>query len=301
MSSAPLACWNGRIVPATELSLSVADIGFLQGVTVTEMLRTFRGELFEVDAHLSRLSHSLTACGIELPESDDDLRRLLKSVADHNSRLLEDGRELAVCLFATPGVNAAYAPSPVAELRPTLCIYSFEISPDRWGNAYKDGLSLATSTVRQIPREIIDPTLKVRSRLHWHLADLEVKTRDPAAIALLLDEDGHITETSVGNILVLTGTGLFTPLRTKTLQGVSQQYVIRLAADLGMTSTERDLTTDDMRQAREVWMTCTTGCIVPVTRFNGQPIADGKPGPKFREMLAAWSQKVGVAIDERRG
>lgn len=300
MPAPPLACWNGRLIPATELSLSVADIGFVQGVTVTEMLRTFRGELFEVEAHLSRLSHSLTACGIRLPETDDDLRQLLAHIAEHNYPLITPGRELAVCLFATPGINPAYAPSPVEESRPTLCIYSFEITPERWRRAYAEGLNLLTSSIRQIPRDIIDPTLKVRSRLHWYLAERDVKARDPSAMAVLLDEDGHITETSVGNIILLTDTGLEMPLRTKTLQGVSQQYVMRLAAERGMQCAERDLTEHDVSRAREVWLTCTTGCIVPVTRFNGHPISGGHPGSVFREMLDAWSQRVGVTIDEQQ-
>lgn len=292
----PLACWNGRIVPATELSLSVADIGFLQGVTVTEMLRTFRGEIFEIDAHLGRLAHSLNACGIQLPESDRELRQLLTQVAEHNFKLITPGRELAVCLFATPGINPGYAPAAVDDTRPTLCIYSFEITQERWSKAYAEGLNLLTSHVRQIPRDIVDPTLKIRSRLHWYLADRDVKSRDPSAMALLLDEDGHVTETSVGNIILLTESGLVTPLRTKTLQGVSQQYVMRLASELGMKCTECDLTPGDIAQAREVWLTCTTGCIVPVTRFNGQTIRDGKPGPVYRQLVVTWSDRVGVNI-----
>ncbi len=293
----PIACWNGQLVPLKNVNLSIADIGFVQGVTVTEMFRTFRGVLFEVDAHFDRLEHSLHACGISLPESREDLGRLLKEVADHNHRLLKSGGELAVCLFATPGVNAAYAPLPVKESRPTLCIYSFEITPDRWSRAYAEGLSVMTSKVRQIPGDIIDPTLKVRSRLHWYLADREVKRRDPSALAVLLDEEGHLTETSVGNLFILNGDELFTPYRTKTLAGVSQQYVIRLAAEMGMPCAERDLTPHDAQHVQEIWMTCTTGCILPVTHFEGRPVGTGRPGPVYRSILHAWSQHVGVEID----
>jgi branched-chain amino acid aminotransferase len=293
----PVACWNGKVVPAHKVSVSIADIGFLQGVTVTEMLRTFRGELFEVEPHLDRFNHSLTACSITLPETREDLKRLLKRVTKTNYQSVKAGGELAVCVFATPGVNPVYSPVPVKRPRPTLCIHSFTITAERWGRAYVDGLSLMTSSVRQIPVGIVDPVIKSRSRLHWHLAAMEVKERDPAAMAALLDEKNFLTETAVGNIFALTDEGLFTPRRTKTLPGISQQYVIRLAAELGMPCTERDLNQTAVRHAREVWLTCTTGCILPVTHFDGRPIGDGRPGRVYRRLLQQWSERVGVKID----
>jgi branched-chain amino acid aminotransferase len=36
--------------------------------------------------------------------------------------------------------------------------------------------------------------------------------------------------------------------------------------------------------------------VIPVTRFNGQPIGGGEPGPTFRRLIAAWSDSVGVDI-----
>ncbi|MCI0331948.1 MAG: branched-chain amino acid aminotransferase, partial [Planctomycetes bacterium] len=50
---------NGRWIPDTELAIGVDDLGFLVGATVTERLRTFRGQVFRLDEHLSRLRHSL--------------------------------------------------------------------------------------------------------------------------------------------------------------------------------------------------------------------------------------------------
>ena len=40
----------------------------------------------------------------------------------------------------------------------------------------------------------------------------------------------------------------------------------------------------------------TTCCLLPVTKFNDQAIGDGEPGPIFRELIAAWSDLVGIDI-----
>ena len=42
----PLAYFNGRILAAAELSLSIHDLGFTSGAAVSERFRTFGGRLF---------------------------------------------------------------------------------------------------------------------------------------------------------------------------------------------------------------------------------------------------------------
>ena len=51
-----------------------------------------------------------------------------------------------------------------------------------------------------------------------------------------------------------------------------------------------------MREADEAWITSTPFSMIPVTRFNFQPVGDGKPGGIYRQLLAAWSDEVGVDI-----
>jgi branched-subunit amino acid aminotransferase/4-amino-4-deoxychorismate lyase len=71
---------------------------------------------------------------------------------------------------------------------------------------------------------------------------------------------------------------------------------MELAARLGLPVREADLEPYDVRQADEVWSTSTTVCMIPVTRFNFRPVGDGRPGPIYRRLLAAWSEEVGVDI-----
>ena len=48
--------------------------------------------------------------------------------------------------------------------------------------------------------------------------------------------------------------------------------------------------------ADEGLLTSTPFCVMPVTKINGSPIADGKPGPIFRRLMEAWSQEVDLDI-----
>jgi hypothetical protein len=38
---------------------------------------------------------------------------------------------------------------------------------------------------------------------------------------------------------------------------------------------------------------------MPATKINGISIGDGSPGPIFRRLLAAWSELVGLDIEQQ--
>ena len=49
---------NGRFLPLAEASVSIEDRGFQFGDGVYEVIRTYRGRPFKLDAHLARLHRS---------------------------------------------------------------------------------------------------------------------------------------------------------------------------------------------------------------------------------------------------
>ncbi|MFM8703581.1 MAG: hypothetical protein ACKOHG_06875, partial [Planctomycetia bacterium] len=46
----------------------------------------------------------------------------------------------------------------------------------------------------------------------------------------------------------------------------------------------------------EILLSSTPNCLLPATRFDGRGIGTGLPGPGFRRLLAAWSDRVGLDI-----
>jgi branched-chain amino acid aminotransferase len=48
--------------------------------------------------------------------------------------------------------------------------------------------------------------------------------------------------------------------------------------------------------ADEAFVTSTPYSMLPITRFNGRPVGDGRPGPITARLLDAWSELVGVDI-----
>jgi branched-subunit amino acid aminotransferase/4-amino-4-deoxychorismate lyase len=80
------------------------------------------------------------------------------------------------------------------------------------------------------------------------------------------------------------------------LPGISLSVLAELADDANISVSQRDLTPLDVAMADEVFLTSTSPCMLPVTRFNGQAIGSGVPGPAFGRFLAAWTELVGLDI-----
>src|SRR5207302_1251856 len=98
----------------------------------------------------------------------------------------------------------------------------------------RDGARLLVPSVRHVPAASIDPRIKQRSRLHWWLAEQEVHQVDPLASALLLDDQGHVTETAAANFLLVRRGEVLSPPRSSVLSGVSLQVTQELCRQLGV-------------------------------------------------------------------
>jgi len=286
---------NGQWIPASAMKVSAVDAGFVLGATVAEQLRTFNGKLFHLGDHLTRLDRSLQVVGIDPGMTIEEFARLSREIVARNHRLLAPGDDLGLSIFVTPGTYPAY--SDGTPPKPTVCLHTYPLPFRLWAEKYGSGQSLVTTDVQQVPSRSWPSALKCRSRMHYYLADRRATELEPGARALLLDEQGFVTEASTANILVFeSSAGLISPPSAKILPGISLAVTIELAAKLGIPASQRDLTPEDLVSADEVLLGSTPLCILPVTRLNGRPIGGGKPGEVFRRLLAAWSELVSLDI-----
>src|SRR5262249_15250177 len=186
-----------------------------------------------------------------------------------------------------------------ARTTPTICAHTFPMPFELWVKKMQTGTHLVTPSIRHVPPQCYDPKMKYRSRMHYYLADQEARLVDPEASALLLDLAGNVTETSGANFLIVERGTIVSPTTVNTLPGISRAMVIELAGKLGIPFVERDLQVFNVMNADEAFITTTPYCLMAVTKLNGVPIGDGRPGPMVRRLLTAWSEEVGLDIDKQ--
>ena len=296
----PIAYLNGQFVPISQAALSVFDLGVVAGASVTEMARTFRHLPFRLDDHLARLEQSLNLVSIDPRLSRAELISICIKVVSENARLIPTDHDLGLVVFVTAGQNLTYLGGDALTLArtPTVCVHSFPLPFELWADRYETGLHLVTTSVRSLPDDVIDTRVKHRSRLHWHLADIEAKRNDPAAMAVLTDQDGFLTETATGNLCIVEGMTILTPSQ-HVLHGISREVVADLASSIGLTFASTRVTPDELSRSSEAFLASTPHCLLPVTRFNNAPVGSGVPGPVFQRLMAAWSDLVGMNIIEQ--
>ncbi|MFM8735639.1 MAG: aminotransferase class IV [Pirellulales bacterium] len=295
-----LAWLDGHPVPRADLAVPVGDAGFVLGVTVTEQLRTFRGRLFLPDDHARRLAESLAVVGLTPATTAAEIMAAASAIAAHNHALAagshpdEPGPDLGLVAFVTAGDAAAQHEGRGGP--PRTMIHTFPLAFGMWAHAYDRGVTLRSVSVRQVPESCWPLHIKVRSRLHYFLADREAATLEPGARAVLAHDDGRISETSTANIAIVRDGLLETPPASDALGGVSLACTRRLADSLGICWRERSLTAADLAAADEILLTSTPSCLLPATRFDGRAVGAGVPGPIYRSLLDAWGRLVGLDI-----
>jgi branched-subunit amino acid aminotransferase/4-amino-4-deoxychorismate lyase len=276
-----IAYRNGQFLPASEVSISLEDAGFVWGATIADRVRTFNGQLFRVAEHLDRFRGSCWTSRVPLSESDSQLVAL-------SERLVHVNRgtgEVSVVWLATPGPVRQSAGS-----RPTLIAHTVPIDPDRAARLNNEGVSLATVTTMGS----IGADAKHRSRLSWWVANEKLKDIYPGAQPLFVQFDSdEVHETPTSNVLVVQDGEVVSP-HDQVLEGVSLGVVGDLCAKIGIGFTRRHVKSDDLKSASEVLLTNTTDCVVGVSSLNGQPVPF--PGPVLRQLQDAWSSLVGMDI-----
>ena len=283
-----IAWRNGQTVSANELSVSISDPGFLFGVTVAERLRTFAGEIFCLAEHMQRLRQCLQTVGVDIEYAP--LEAAIQTVASHNFGLVHEGGDIGITAFVTPGPGG----------EPTQVVHTSVLPFQDFSSQYTAGQPLHVSSVRQVPTSCWPAELKCRSRMHYYLADQEVRGQHPHSRALLLDTDGFVSEASTASVLMYRqDEGLVSPPVGKVLRSVSADYLRGLATNLRIPCAHREIAPDELLSADEVLLTSTSPCVHPVTVINDQPIANGRPGPVFQRLLTAWSDRVGVNIQQQ--
>jgi branched-chain amino acid aminotransferase len=294
----PVAYFRDRIVPSSQAKLSIYDLGIVMGATISDMARTYRHRPFRLEDHLIRFYESCKYARIQPKLSKAQAQEVTLEILDHNLRGIRPKEDLAIVYFVTPGENPVYAgvAAGAVHLEPTFCIHTFPLPFEKWAGLIREGAHVVTPSIRHVPPQCTDPKIKCRSRLHWWLADQETHLVDPEAITLLLDLDGNITETGGANFLIAKKGSVVSPTGRNILRGISLQNVIEICSELQVPFVERDLQIHDVINADEAFLTTTPYGIAPVTKVNGIPIADGKPGSLFYRISQRWSEQVGMDI-----
>ena len=286
------AYFNGEWVPEDQVVIRHTDRGFVTGDVVFDVERTFNGKSFRMKEHVDRLYRSLKFVRIDPGLSDDEMLEISEETISRNEHLRAPGGDFNIRQFVTRGPGRSTKDAGPATVGVTVSPIYFA----RYAGMYDSGAHAVVARTRSYASDALDPKVKHYSRMNFNMADLEATDVDEVAWPILMDTGGNLTEGTGYNFFLVTDGVLRTPGDETLLQGISRGAVFDIARQLGIPSTEEELQPYDLYTADEAFFSSTSFCMLPITVADKREIGDGKPGPVTQQLLAAWSEMVGVDI-----
>jgi branched-chain amino acid aminotransferase len=112
--------------------------------------------------------------------------------------------------------------------------------------------------------------------------------------ALVLNQDGHISEASAMNVFLVRGGAVYTPTVTDNiLEGITRRTAIEiLRQEVGIQVIERPIDRTEVYLSDELFMTGTAAQITAITRVDHRLIGDGVMGPITTKVRQVFSEVV---------
>jgi branched-chain amino acid aminotransferase len=304
---------SGEWIPESKAAIHIYDSQFMFGDGVFEMVRTFNHSFFLLDEHIDRLFRSMKFLDIPITKTKEEVRSLCYEAFDRNSAFFKKDingytEECRLMLNVSRGPLGIY--KEVFELQkgekwnePTWIINVWELSKTSktLAHYFETGVNAVISEQRQIPSRLLENKVKNRSRMHYQMANLQMKPYGKDAMPLLLDEDGFVAESTGANFLIIKNNKIISPELRNMLRGSSMIYVVQtIASQLGIEVEYKNFEPYDVLEADEAMFTGTFVNLLPCNRINGKYLNDkvkeNPMGELTKKICDQWSQNVGIDI-----
>lgn len=269
---------DGVVVSEEHATISVLDRGFLYGDGLFEVLRTWNRFAVDLDAHLDRM----VAAGEALKLAVD--RAKVGTAVRTTLAVAGDDPDYRVRIIVTRGQGGVGKRFAEVQGGHTIVI----VEP------------LGTL-----------PTMTTAAFVEWELASRDVGYKTLAYLdsliakelaaergaeeAFRLGPDGGVVEGATSNLFIVRTKKVQTPpLTSGILPGITRGHVLACCQQLQIATSERRLTTHEVEDADEIFVTSSVRGVVAVTRLEGQPVGDGV-GPVTQKLATAYAERMSRA------
>ncbi|SDP70033.1 D-alanine transaminase [Rhodoferax sp. OV413] len=285
---------NGAYTPLCDAKISVMDRGFIFGDGVYEVVPVYAGRLFRFEQHMARLDRSLRELRIPNPLTQTEWRAIAtKLVAGHAASTGTSGpngiqgnhlvyiqisrgvamRDHAMPQDITPTVfamaNKMNLPSAAQRSQGVACVTAEDF---RWEKAHIKATSLLGAVfARQIGV-------------------------DAGAVETVMFRHGFLSEAASSNVwLVKNGTLVGVPKDNLVLEGIRFGLMEEICRAQGIPFELRRISREEVLNADELLLSSATKEVLAITTLDGQPVANGQPGPIYAKLYAGYTAATQAA------
>lgn len=285
------AFFRGKIVPYTDAKVGVMTHALNYGTAAFGGIRGYWNEAeeelfaFRPRDHFKRLLNSAKLLNMELGFSPEELVQLTIELLQKEG-FRQDVYVRPLIYFADEIIGVK-----LHDLKTELTIFSVPF--DKYVSN-DTGAHVTFSSWRRVD----DNSIPARGKIAGAYVNTAFIKSDAVRSgfdeALVLNQDGHISEGSAENFfMVREGILITPPITDNILEGITRRSVIELARnELGLEVRERSIDRTEVYISDELFLTGTAAQVTAITKVDHRPIADGKMGPVTTKLRQLYDDAV---------
>ncbi len=286
MALPKFAYFEGKIVPYSEAKVGVMTHALNYGTAAFGGVRAYWNEeeqqlfIFRPHDHFKRLLRSARLLCMHFDHTPESLTQVLKDLLR-----AEDAHEdmyIRPLIYKADEMIGVKCHDMTDEITIFTVPFGRYVSNDTGAHVTISGW-----------RRIDDNTIPARGKISGAYVNSALIKTDALRAgfdeALVLTQDGHISEGSAENIFMVRDGVLITPpVYENILEGITRRTIIQLAKEeLGIEVVERPIDRTEVYICDELFMTGTAAQVTAVTKVDHRPVGDGVMGPitaKLRDL-----------------
>jgi len=287
--------FDGELVPWREARVHVLTHTLHYGLGVFEGVRAYKTDkgpvIFRLHDHTERLFRSAHILNIKMPYSRDELNQAQGMVIKENG--LQEGYIRPMCFY---GSEAMGLRAEGLKTHVTIAAWPWPnyMSPE----ARFEGIKVRTSSYTRHHVNITMCKAKANGNYINSMMALQEALQSGCDEALLLDNEGYVSEGSGENIFIVKDGVIYTPELTSCLEGITRSTIFAFASELDLKVVERRITRDEVYIAEEAFFTGTAAEVLPINTLDGRTISKGVRGPLTEKLQSLYFDQVMGKRDE---
>lgn len=288
---------DGNYVEKEQATIPVMTHGFLYGTSIFEGIRAYYNPeenqlyAFRVPEHFERLKISAKVMHMKVENSVDELCKVTKTLLNKN-QYKED-------TYIRPTLYKSAQKIGTHLLNNTDSLLIFSVPMGDYIDTSK-GLKVCVSNWRRTSDNAIPP----RAKIGGAYANAALIATDSRLAgfddAIVLSEDGRVTEGSAMNLfLVMDGKLVTTQTTDNILKGITRDTIMQLAKEvLGLEVIERVIDRTELYVADEAFYCGTGAQVSPIVNIDNRDLGDGKVGPISAKLQKLYFDVVKGRVPE---
>ncbi|MBN8828141.1 MAG: aminotransferase class IV [Sphingobacteriia bacterium] len=254
--------FDNKQIFLSEAKIPLLTHGLHYASSVFEGIRVYNGTIFMLEEHIDRLFISSQLLDMKINFSKQEILTACHNIVKAN--FINNGY---IRPFVWRGSERIQIAAPHSTIH--VAIAAWEA-----GERYKapldltKGQRLITGDFKRPPAECMPYKSKCAGNYTIGTIEKHKAIAKGYDDALLLDYRGYIAESTSANIFLIINDELHTPIPDCFLNGLTRQTIIQLANKIGIKIVERHIMGEELKQAKDVFITSTTLEIMPINAIN---------------------------------